>query len=108
MVIHFAINTRLEGEGAASAPTGDASCPGLVGRNETEKTANFIKLVKIADEGGAETRKLGLDLMSTDGKVHTCDTCGKIDRRDRLLAHIVYKHLGFKTWACPLWYVCFH
>jgi len=105
MVIHFAINTRLGGEGTASAPTGDAPCPGLVGRNKAEKTENLINLLKIAYEAGAETRKLGLGLMSTNGKTHTCDTCGKIDRRDRLLAHVVYKHLGFKTWICPLWYV---
>ena len=40
MVIHFAImpyNTILEGEGAASAQTGDAPCPGLVGQNAAEE-----------------------------------------------------------------------
>ena len=108
MVIHFVINTRLEGEGAASAPTGDAPCPGLSGQNAAEKNANFAELLEIADEGGAETRRLGLNLMSINGKTHTCTKCGKVDRWDRLLAHIVYKHLGFKTWACPLWYVRFH
>ena len=63
MVIHFAImpyNKILEGEGAASAPTGDAPCPGLVGQNAEEKTTSLIEQSEMADERGAETRGLGL------------------------------------------------
>ena len=108
MVIHFVIDTRPEGEGDASAPTGRAPCPGLRGRNAAEKTASLNDLLAIADEGGAETRELGVRLMSINGKTHKCTACGKVNRRGRLLAHIASKHLRFKTWACPLWYVCFH
>jgi hypothetical protein len=33
--------------------------------------------------------------------------CGmKKQRRDRVLAHILYAHLGLKPWVCPLWCVC--
>ena len=108
VVIHSVVNTRLEGEGAASAPTSDAPCPGLLGRNAAERNRNLAKLLEHAEERGAETRNLGLELMSTNKKTHTCDECGKVDRRGRLLSHIAYKHQGHKTWACPQWYVCFH
>ena len=108
MVIHSVINTRPEGEGAASAPTDEAPCPGLIGRDMAEKKSNLVELLLRAEEGGAEIRRLGLGLISIKGKSHTCDRCGKVDRRDRLLSHTVYKHLGYKTWACPHWYVCFH
>ena len=111
VVIHFAIgpyNTSSEGEGIPNAPNGDASCPGLVGKNALEKKAKFVKLLERAEEEGATARKQGLDLMSKSGNVHKCKTCEKIDRRDRLLAHFLYKHLGLKTWRCVLWYVCFH
>lgn len=108
-LIHSAIrpyNTRREGETAAAS--GDVPCPGLVGRNAVEKTEHFAELMETANKEGAEARKAGLGLISTNDNTYQCKVCHKQDRRDRLLAHVVYKHLGFKTWACPLWFVYFH
>ena len=75
--------------------------PGLHLAGETE-------LLKMADDEGAEARKQGLSKITQSGNTSMCIECGKTARRDRLLAHVVYKHLDLKTWACPLWCVCFY
>ena len=79
MVIHFAIrpyNIILEGEGAATAPTGDVPCPGLVRQNAAAKMTDFIGLLEMVDDEGAEAHKLGLGSMSTNGNINRCIECG--------------------------------
>ena len=93
---------------AVSAPTDDLPCPGLAGRNQAETKVELAELLKMADDEGAEARKQGLGKITQSGDTSKCIECGKTARRDRLLAHVVYKHLDLKTWACPLWYVCFY
>ena len=91
MAIHFAIrpyNVILEGEGAATAPTGDAPCPGLVRQNAAAKMTDFIELLEMVDDEGAEARGLGLGLMSTNGNIHYASHAGR--SQGRLLAHTVY------------------
>ena len=97
MVIHFAIrpyNVILEGEGAATAPTGDAPCPGLVRQNAAAKMTDFIGLLEMVDDEGAEARGLGLGLMSTNGNIHKCIAC--------------WKKPGPSSGPHRLQYVCFH
>ena len=102
LVIHSFIDA------AVSAPTDDLPCPGLAGRNQAETKAELAELLKMADDEGAEARKQGLDKITQSGNTSKCIECGKTARRDRLLAHVVYKHLDLRTWACPLWCVCFY
>jgi len=68
----------------------------------------LVTLLEIAEADGAAAREAGPEAISTNGNGCKCIICGKSDkRRDRILTHVLYKHLGLKTWACPLWFVFF-
>ena len=111
LVIHSVIRPYDSGhevDAAVSAPTDDLPCPGLAGRNQAETKAELADLLKMADEEGAEARKGGLIKITQSGDASICIECGKTARRDRVLAHVLYKHMDLKTWACPLWCACFH
>ena len=61
-----------------------------------------------AYEEGAEARKQGLGKITQSGDTSMYINCGKTARRERVLAHVLYKHMDMKTWSYPLWCVCFH
>jgi len=110
MVIHTTIRPYIpthEGKAAGGVPTRRHTCPGIGGPNGRKRKAEIGALLQTADDSGAEARVPGLACMVRDEKGHQCQTCGQRDRRDRLLSHILLKHLGLKTWVCPLWFVCF-
>ena len=100
-------NSSREAETPAGSPVGDPHCPGISGQNEAEIKAELARLLKIADAKGAEARNMSLEKITKNGNTFRCIECGKTGRRDRLLDHILYKHLDLKTWSCPLWCVCF-
>ena len=64
--------------------------------------------MKKADEDQTEPEKLVAGRLKQNGTIAECIQCKRKDRRDRLISHILYKHLTLKTWECGLWYVCFH
>jgi hypothetical protein len=111
LVIHpvsMPYNSSSEVEAPTSSLVNDLPCPGLGGQSEADVQEELANLLELADAHGAEARELGLDGVSREGSLYKCITCGKAGRRDRLLAHVVYKHLDIKAWGCPLWFVCFH
>jgi len=62
----------------------------------------------MAKADSAKDHKSGLGYITQKGDTYKCIECGKTGRRDRLVAHVMFKHLQLKTWACPLWCVCSH
>jgi hypothetical protein len=96
-----------DADAAASAATDDLPCPGLSGKNKAENRVHLKELLATAEADGAEARKPAQGKLTQDGDTSRCIECGKTGRRDRLVAHVVYKHLDQKTWVCPLWCVCF-
>jgi hypothetical protein len=91
-----------------NAPARPPPCPRLSGQSGVERKAELNALLQLADFNGAKARQAGEGSMLTIGKTFECKICQKRDRHDRLLSHIVYIHLELKTWACPLWFVCFY
>jgi len=92
----------------APAPPGatqDLPCPGISGQDDADIREELIKLLEIAEGTGSNAREQGLEKISknvTGDRRYKCTECGKKGRRDRLLAHVLYKHLHLKTWGCPL------
>jgi len=84
----------------------DILCPGLSGKNKADIKSALNSLLATAEADGAEARKAGLSKITQNGGTSKCNECGKINRRDRLLDHVAFKHLGLRTWSCPLWCVC--
>ena len=92
-----------EEDATSSAPTGDRACRGPSSLNEVERRKEIADLLAGAEATSSAARELGQGSLSKDGNGYKCKDCGKSGRRDRLISHIVYKHLSLKTWACPLW-----
>jgi hypothetical protein len=96
-------SAQTAGDGA----TRGAPCPGPSIRDGVEGRAEIANLLKVAEKNGADARKLGVGSLVKFGKKYECQSCQKRDRRDRLLSHVLLDHFQIKTWACPLWFVCF-
>ena len=96
-----------EEETPSDALASDPHCPGIAGPNEAEMKVKLARLLKIAHTDGAEARNRALQKIIKDSGTFKCIDCGKTGRRDRLVAHAIYKHLDMKAWECPLWCVCF-
>ena len=92
-----------EEDAGSSAPTDDRACRGPSSLNEVERRKEIADLLAGAEATSSAARELGQGSLSKEGNGYKCKDCGKKGRRDRLISHIVYKHLSLKTWACPLW-----
>jgi hypothetical protein len=90
---------------ADGAPIDDLPCPGLSGKNNAEKRAHLNDLLATAKEDGKEAREAGLHKVTKVGDASKCTECQHTGRRDRVLDHVLYRHLDLKTWSCPLWCV---
>ena len=92
-----------EEDATSSAPTGDRACRGPSSLNEDDRKVEVAELLARAEATSLAASELGQGSLSKDGNRYKCKDCGKRGRRDRLMSHIVYKHLSLKTWVCPLW-----
>jgi hypothetical protein len=105
---------RRSGKHAPTQEAGDgvqtrnAPCPRLSSQDEVERAVELARLLKTAEDNGADAREPDVSSLVRIGNNYQCQACGKLARRDRLLSHFQYKHRELKTWTCPLWYVRFH
>ena len=106
LVIHLIIRPHNDGEAATNAPNIRA-CPGLKGTKDEWKN-ELREYLEHAESDGADVRQEASQKIRKDGSSHRCIECGKTKkRRDRMVTHVIYEHLGLKPWPCPLWCVRF-
>jgi hypothetical protein len=92
----------------ADADADDLPCPGLAGKSNAANKRQLKKLLTTAEEDGEEARTPGHAFVKKNGRASKCTKCEKTGRRDRVLDHVLYRHLNVKSWSCPLWCVNFH